>query len=424
MQKYFLDPAYPSFKIKNLRGYFTTIYIIKGFLAALLLSLFIYLHYFGVENQYFLKSITTLSALSAFYFILSAQKEVLFWIGAFSGLLWFYWIGFSFRYYDMLFALPLMALVLAVVYGLIFWLIGIFNPIIRALLLLLLSYIHPLNFNWFIPELSLLDTFFGIQKWQFALILAALALTIMIKHPLRYLALTIMIAALNFTKPTPLPLPKQSIYLSALHTPQRLKWEESYKQESIQINLNIIYDAIIKKYDIVVLSESAFALFLNRDEGLLKKLLTLSKEISIVTGALYFDGKNSYNATYYFIDGSFQVANKVVLVPFGEEIPLPKFISRVINDIVYNGADDYIAANKPTDIMIKGELFRNAICYEATREELFVGNPKYMIAISNNAWFTPSIEPTLQKLLLRYFSRLHHTVIYHSANMGENALIR
>jgi apolipoprotein N-acyltransferase len=424
MQKYFLDPAYPSFKIKNLRGYFTTIYIIKGFLVALLLSLFIYLHYFNLTNPYFLKSITTISALFAFYIILRTSKEVLFWIGAFSGLLWFYWIGFSFRYYDMLFALPLMALVLAIVYGLIFWFIGIFSPIIRALLLLLLSHIHPLNFNWFIPELSLIDSFFGIQKWQFALLLLALALSIMIKHPLRYLTLTIMIAALNFTKPTPLPLPQQRIYLSALHTPQRLKWQESYKEESIQINLNIIYDAIIKKYDIVLLSESAFALFLNKDEGLLKKLLTLSKEITIVTGALYFDGKNSYNATYYFINGSFQVANKVVLVPFGEEIPLPKFISRVINDIVYNGADDYIAASKPSDIMIKGERFRNAICYEATREELFVGNPKFMLAISNNAWFTPSIEPTLQKLLLRYFSRLHHTVIFHSANMGENAVIR
>ncbi len=393
-------------------------------MIALLLSLFIYLHYFGLENQLFLQISTTISALLAFYFLLNSSRMTLFWAGAFSALLWFYWVPFSFRYYDLTYLIPLLTLFFSLVYGIIFWFIGLFSPLIRAIMILGLSFVHPLNYNWFVPEMAFLDSFFGIEKWQFGLILLALSLFIMIRHPLRYLSLAIMIGALNFSYPIPLPLAKQSIYLSSLHTPQDKKWDESYKTESIQTNFNIIYDAIAKKYDIVILSESAFALFINRDEGILKKLYALSKEITIVTGGLYFDGKNSYNSTYYFINGHVQIANKVVLVPFGEEIPLPKFISKFINDIVYDGAEDYIAASKPSDIEINGEVFRNAICYEATREELFEGDPKFMIATSNNAWFTPSIEPTLQKLLLRYFSRIHKTVIYHSANMGENALIR
>jgi apolipoprotein N-acyltransferase len=424
MQKYFLDPAYPSFTIKNLRGYFTTIYIIKGFIIAFLLSVFIYLHYFGLENQLFLQIISTLTALSAFFMLLRCERETLFWAGAFTALLWFYWVPFSFRYYDLSYLIPLLSLFFSFVYGMIFWFVGLFSPLLRVVAILALSYIHPLNYNWFVPEMAFIDSFFGIHKWQFGLILLSMALFIMIRHPLRYLALLLMIAAINFTPISPLPLPKQSIYLSALHTKQEIKWDEAYRDESIQTNLNIIYNALSKKYDIVVLSESAFALFLNQTPTLMQKLKTLSKDITIVTGALYFDGKNSFNSTYYFIDGQMQVANKVVLVPFGEEIPLPKFISRFINKIVYDGAEDYIAANKPSDINIHGEIFRNAICYEATRNELFEDNPKFMIATSNNAWFTPSIEPTLQKLLLRYFSRLHKTVIFHSANMGENALIR
>jgi len=424
MQKYFLDPAYPSFKIKNLRGYFTKTYIIKGFIIATLLSLFIYLHYFGIENQLFLQIFTTFSALLSFFMLLKSSRTTLFWAGAFSALLWFYWVPFSFRYYDLTYLIPLLTLFFSLGYGIIFWFVGLFSPIVRVIMILSLSLIHPLNYNWFVPEMSLLDSFFGIEKWQFALILIALALFIMIEHHLRYLALLLMIGALNFKTIAPLPLPKQSIYLASLHTPQDKKWAESYQLESIQINLNTIYDAIAKKYDIVVLSESAFSLFINNDAGLVEKLITLSKEITIITGGLYYDGESSYNSTYYFIDGEVQIANKVVLVPFGEEIPLPKFLSKIINSIVYDGAEDYIAASEPSDINIKGEVFRNAICYEATRSELFVGNPKFMIATSNNAWFTPSIEPTLQKLLLRYFSRIHKTVIYHSANMGENALIR
>ncbi len=410
--------------IKNLRGYFTTMNIIKGFIIALGLSFFIYLHYFNYENKLFLQLSTTLISIFTFYYLLGASRITLFWTGAFSAVFWFYWVAFSFRYYDLTYLIPFMTLFFSFVYGTLFWFIGLFSPIVRAIMIGGLSYIHPLNFNWFIPELTLLDSFFGIEKWQFLLFLTALALFIMMKHPLRYFALAIMITALEFTPPTPLPLPKQHIYLSSLHTPQNLKWDEKYQAESVQTNFNIIYDAISKKYDIVLLSESAFALFINKDEKILHKLYELSKEISIVTGGLYFDGKNAYNSTYYFIDGKLQIANKVILVPFGEEIPLPKFISRFINKIIYDGAEDYIAASEPSDINIKGEVFRNAICYEATREELFKGDPKYMLAISNNAWFTPSIEPTLQKLLLRYFSRIHHTVIFHSANMGENALIR
>ncbi len=388
------------------------------------LSLFIYLAYIGVESSIFLKIINSLFALIGFYLLLKCEKITLFWSGFFIGILWFYWIGFSFRYYDMSYAIPLMLMVIAFVYGIIFWIIGIFkHPLPRALIILILSYIHPMNFNWFVPELTLIDSFFGIYKWQFALFLASIVLFISIKNSYRYLALILLLASVNFKGYEKLTLPKQEIYLSSLNTPQEKKWDDKYKNESITKNLNIVYDAIKKKYDIVVLSESAFALFLNYEPFLYNKLKKLSQEITIVTGALYSDGKDSYNSTYYFVEGKVTVANKVVLVPFGEEIPLPSFLSKTINKIFYNGAEDYIKADKVSDINIKGEIFRNAICYEATRDELFVDNPKFMIAISNNAWFTPSIEPTLQNLLLRYFSILHKTVIFHSATMGKNDVI-
>jgi len=232
------------------------------------------------------------------------------------------------------------------------------------------------------------------------------------------------LALIQLKSPSPSSLPKQKIFLSSPKTPQELKWQDSYRGESIDNNFKIIKKAIKGGYDIVVLSESAFALFLNTESYLMQELKNLSQKITIVTGGLYFDGKDSYNSTYYFQKGEVMIANKVVLVPFGEEIPLPKFISRYINKIIYDGADDYIAAKRPVDVKIADESFRNAICYEATRDELYLNNPKYMIAISNNAWFTPSIEPTLQHLLLRYFSRIHHTTIFHSANMAKTAVIR
>jgi len=424
MLKYFLALAYPSFKIKNLSGYISTYKITEGFLTAALLSFFIYLSHYEIFNQTILEFINSLNAVLGFYLLLKGDKKTLFWSGFFIAFLWFYWIGFSFRFYDATFVIPMMIFFVCLVYGTLFWIIGIFkNPFVKALLFLGFSFVHPLNFNWFIPELTMLDTFFGITKWQFGLFLLAIALFIELKSWYKSIAILALLGSVNYTQHLPLPLSKQKIYLSQTSVKQDIKWEESYRDESIQNNLNIIYKAIEQKYEIVVISESAFALFLNVEPLLMEKLKSLSKEITIVTGGLYADGTDSYNSTYYFVDGEVTIANKVILVPFGEEIPLPKFLGKIINEIFYNGAEDYKTADNPTDIEIHGEIFRNAICYEATREELFQYDPKFMIAMSNNAWFTPSIEPTLQKMLLRYFSRKHNTVIYHCANNGGTAVI-
>lgn len=64
--------------------------------------------------------------------------------------------------------------------------------------------------------------------------------------------------------------------------------------------------------------------------------------------------------------------------------------------------------------------FQIAICYEATREEFYQDFPKYLIALSNNAWFVPSIEPTLQRLLMLYFAKNYGTTIFHSSNASPD----
>ena len=46
------------------------------------------------------------------------------------------------------------------------------------------------------------------------------------------------------------------------------------------------------------------------------------------------------------------------------------------------------------------------------------------IKLSNNAWFTPSIEPTLQHLLLKYYSKKYGVTIFHVANGSENRIYR
>ncbi len=320
--------------------------------------------------------------------------------------------------------IPVIIIVFAFGYGIFFWLIGSFTKsYLRALAFLGFSYFHPFGFNWFVPELTLINSFFDFTKIKFALFLVAILTLIEFKRYYKLFFIPLLLLSVRYENPT-LSLSHQKIYLSARNIPQDKKWKDSYLNTLLKDNFRIINKAIDEKYDIVVLSESVFPLYLNSRIDLINKLLKLSKKITIVTGSLYSDGKNGYNSTFYFINGVFYVANKVVLVPFSEEIPLPRFIARAINNHFFGGAEDFKNAKKPTDIPINGEVFRNAICYEATAQRLYEKNPKFMIAISNNAWFTPSIEPTLQHLLLRYYSRLHNTTIYHSANSGGTGIVQ
>ena len=296
-------------------------------------------------------------------------------------------------------------------------------PLLRAALLVGLTYVAPMGFNWMVPELPLLHTLLGFETWQFALILFALALAATLKTRLRYAALLLLPFAYAPAY-TPPPLPPLKIKLTETQVPQELKWQREYREETIANNLALIDRAIDGGYDLVILPESVFPLFLNLHPQLMTALKARSERIAIVTGALLYEGGDNYNVTYFFHKGAMQVAKKMVLVPFGEYIPLPKWIGHWVNDLVFDGASDYLAADRPTDFVIDGTPFRNAVCYEATAEPLFAGDPRYMIAISNNAWFTPSVEPTLQRLLMTYYARRHDTVIYHSANMAGTGIVR
>ena len=390
-------------------------------LIAVSFSAFIYRDYFGLPH---IALIETLLALGAYYGLLSAPRRTVLLAGFFIGLLWFYWIGFSFRYYGMPWAVPLVIVFFGLVYLLYFGVLALSEqPFIRAALLFGLTFVAPMGFNWMVPELPLLQTWLGFEKWQFALILFALALAAALKTPWRFAALLLLVGAYAPAY-TPPPMPPLKIKLTSTAVAQDLKWLPRMQMPSIAHNFALIDEAVAEGNDLVILPESVFPLFLNMRPELVEMLKARSEEIAIVTGALLYENGSNYNVTYFFRGGQMQIAKKMVLVPFGEYIPLPDWIGRWINVFVFDGASDYLSADHPTDFDINGTLFRNAVCYEATAEPLFAGDPRYMIAISNNAWFTPSIEPTLQRLLMTYYARRHRTVIFHSANMAGTGVVR
>lgn len=401
-------------KLRNLKGLSNPLFFdfTCGLTSALLFSAFIYFEHYNIS----VKLINTIFGLLAIGLLLYIPKRAILITGFFIGLLWFYWIGYSFKYNGVGYLQPFITFGFAIIYMLFFGVLALTNKVyIRAILLFLLSYFEPFDFNWMQIELIFIDSYIGISKYQLILVLLALSLPEYIKKPYTYLPLIFIIFAINFNENIP-KFSSLKIKLVQTDILQEKKWLPSSRLPIINYNLQKIQTAIKEGYDVVVLPESTFPIYMNKDEKLIQKLKELSKDISIIAGSLLHESSNSYNVTYFFEDERVEVAKKLVLVPFGEYIPLPKFAQKFINDTFFGGAADFSTANHPTNFNIKGEKFRNAICYEATCQEVYEGDFDFIVAISNNAWFTPSIEPTLQKLLMKYYARKNHTTIYHSAN--------
>ena len=418
--------------MNKIRQYFTTLEITRGLGIALLGSAFIYLKHFGFSYPL----LPTIFALSSLFLLLQSHKVVWFWYGIFIGMFWFWWIALSLQHYGYAWGFPVGLFLISLGYGIIFWFIAWVGEkiervssfpalFIKALALLGFSYFHPFGFDWLKPELMFLETYLGIEKWQFGLVLLAISLSIW-KQNLLFLLL--IFAAYQPNTQLSIPIDTK-IQLVTTHVTVKDKWNEALHAQQFQDIFNTIDQAIDNNKSLIILPESVFPIFLNRSQTLIDALQKRAKYISIITGGLYWDGQTPRNSSYIFTHGKITVANKVLLVPFGESNPLPDFLSDWINKIFYDGAIDYKASSDVIDYKVDGETYRNAICFEATSEKLYAkdkkGNyPKKMIVLSNNGWFTPSIEPTLQKLLLQYYSKKYGTTIYHAINMSNSYIIQ
>jgi len=393
--------------------------IVAPLVIALLFSAFIYWEHFALTS----KALNTLSGLIALYLLLHAPKRTILVSGFWIGLLWCYWIGFSFQYYGLGWATWLVALGFGIVYALYYGTMALTtNALVRAVILFGLTFIWPMDFNWMQPEIIFVESYLGFSKWQFALILFSLALSGYVSGFKKFFPLLLLIGAIQITY-TPPPIPNVKIKLVSTDISQDFKWQSEQLPQTIQDNFTAIDDAIVQGYDLIVLPESAFPLYMNEHTEISEALSERSLHIAILTGTLHKEDGLNYNVSYLFDQGNITVAKKTILVPFGEYIPLPSFLKGWVNREIFGGGSDFVTAKKPTDFQVKGTTFRNAVCYEATREELYTPEVRYMIAVSNNGWFKPSIEPTVQKLLIRFYARKNHTVVFHAANGGGSGIV-
>ncbi len=389
------------------------------------------------DMPYWLGSILGVLSL---YTYLRIPKSHRFGFGFFVGIWWFWWVGLSFRFFDLSVLVPVIAVCVALVYGVVFWVLLFCECLpVRLVGLLIMHFITPFGFDWLVPQALLAYSYFGVDSLHFCLLILALYVFIVSIHarkscvlgsrrkPLANLALGLLcvFGALDFDTFTPKNPPSFSsqIALSATQVPQNTKWNTQNVREIIAYNFALIEDAIAQKKSLIILPETAFPFSLSGSGASASVYETLQRyalDITIVAGALHTQGNDTYNSAFVFSNGESKRIDKVILAPFGEYIPLPQFIKKhfaILTNMEFRAGAVF------KDIRVFGEHFRVAVCYEATSNKLYAEYPEFIIVMSNNAWFYPSIEPSLQKMLLKYYARLYQSTIFHSVNMSESAII-
>ena len=339
----------------------------------------------------------------------------------------------------------------AVGYGIVFYFLLFFNnKIWRILSLAIIGLVPVLGFDWLVVESLFSFSILRVDKISFIFIMICVAISsnflLQMRESIKnneceskkrnlkkaIFALIPLIFVIDFSH-AEAEIPK-GIFITEMNVNQNAKWAEL--DRNIGMNFRLIDEAIARGDKVIILPETAFPLRLNQSgrEYLMERLLDLSHHITIITGGQRgeYDFSNSdyiratatYNTTFVFEKGQWNYADKIFLAPFGEYAPVPKIFAEMFKSIfgidIVRGFDK--SGGLQNDLETELFNFRAAICYEATTRKAFDGDPKIMVAISNSAWFAPSIEPVLQMMLMKYYARIHKTLIIQSAN-GSKSLI-
>ena len=398
--------------------------IIKAFCVAFFISNSIY---FSQFENFYLEILSPFIAIYGFVLLLRSDKKGYFYTGFFLSLMWFYWMSLSSIYYGLHYIIPFELIGIGLFYGVLFRLCyALRYDFLRLLGIFCLPFIHFLGFDWLNWGVLSVYGFFD-ASWRGIICIFLIAYFWYEGYISKYYKIFIIImlffVGMQYKNTEFEPL-QSDVKLINTDIDEASKFLKDNVAKNADFVVSEILQAMSEQKELIVFPESTFAFELqNGFGGMYYELLKeFSHEINIIVGAPYVNEGRVYNSTYVFKNGEVEVLSKYYLVPFGEEMPQIPWLSNFIHRHFLPNMSDFARGEPFNEYEIAGQRVTNAICYEATKEELYK-NSKIIIAISNNAWFDNFVEPALQKLLIKFYASKYGVVVYHATNAKETAII-
>ena len=416
--------------LKNLNSNSSILKIIKAFFSAFFISNSIYLALLedeGLVDIALLQLFSPFLAIYGFVLLLRSDGAGWFLTGFFLSLLWFYWIALSSIYYNLHYIIPLELLGIGLFYAILFRLCHLLGfDFLRLAGIFCLSFIHFLGFDWLNWGVLTVYGFFD-ASFRGIICIFLIAYFWYEKYISRYYKLFIIfvlvLTGIQYQNKD-FQVLASDFKLINTNIAEDEKFLPDLASKNADEVMNEIIRAIEEKKELIIFPESSFAFDLKQGFGGIyyEFLKEFSTQIDIVVGAPYEEEGRFYNSTYIFKKGEVQTLHKHYLVAFGEYMPKIPYISELVREYFLPGMGEFSRGEKLNQYLVGSQLVTNAICFEATKEELYK-HSDIIIAISNNAWFDNLVEPALQRLLISFYASKYGVSIYHATNAKQTGII-
>ncbi|MBW1690976.1 MAG: apolipoprotein N-acyltransferase [Deltaproteobacteria bacterium] len=213
---------------------------------------------------------------------------------------------------------------------------------------------------------------------------------------------------------------------------QSMKWDEDFQYQTVSIYHALSLESAPFRPHIILWPETAVPFFFQDSAHLCQFVYRAAR----VTGSIILFGSPAYekrgdSISYYnrvYLlqgDGDYDYYDKVHLLPFGEYVPLKRFLPFVHR--IVPAAGDF-APGRRLKPLTSGELrIGPLICYEAifpelSREHALQGS-QLLVNVTNDAWFGRTSAPYqhLSMAVLRCVET--HLPMARAANTGVSAFI-
>lgn len=218
--------------------------------------------------------------------------------------------------------------------------------------------------------------------------------------------------------------------------PQTLKWHPAVLEQNLEKHIKMSQLPGYDRVDFVIWSETAFPFPLEMDiyhRQLLQ--YAVPPEGYLITGALRYQCPSEQNRrcdTYnsmFVLDDSGKIIDyydKSHLVPFGEYIPLRRFLPSWIRPIA-NAVGSFETGSGPKVINIPGQpSLGGLICYEVIFPHRILDSanrPQWLVNLTNDGWYGDSAGPRQHLAATKLRAAEEGITIARSAGSGISALI-
>ncbi|MCF7873616.1 MAG: apolipoprotein N-acyltransferase [Candidatus Omnitrophica bacterium] len=191
------------------------------------------------------------------------------------------------------------------------------------------------------------------------------------------------------------------------------------EKKEILKSLSVFIKATPKE-SLIVLPEAAWPYLLDRKNiQLIDKFVRRNKR-NIIIGAITKKGKKHYNSALFFNSEArlVQLYDKIKLVPFGEYVPLRKYLKFIK---VLNSIGDIIPGKEKKIFSYQNKDFATLICFEDVFPYYVAGvaeDKDFLLNITDDSWFHGEPEAT-QHLSIMVLRAVENRIsIVRAANSG------